>query len=66
MHFRFGANVNASRRLIKDNNPRISSQQLGKNHLLLVAARKLACILLAATLNAELLDVAVGELAQPL
>src|SRR3954467_9459830 len=62
----FRADVDATRRLVEDQELRIHAEPAGKQHLLLVAARKLTDFLVrASSLDAEPGDEAVDDRALP-
>ena len=61
-----GADVDAARRLVEDQELRVHAQPAGEQHLLLIAAGQLADLLLGArALDAEPRDEAVDDLALP-
>src|SRR3954453_9693114 len=56
-----GANIDAARRLVEDDDLGLAGDILGQHHLLLVTARKVIGRLRGAPLDAESADVRVGE-----
>ena len=60
---RLGADVDAARRLIDDEDARVARQPLGEQHLLLVAARQIAHLALDVRRgDAQLVDIALADL----